>query len=118
MNDFIELIQKTYGLAGILTLIPALAATVLYRDGRRKEKEHEKEIRLLNQASEEKLERLQNQRVSDAQAISTKLVGIVSDQSSLNKETNLALGRISETMTHLNGALLQLQTIVLNLKRE
>lgn len=116
MDEIIQLIIKTYGIVGIILLIPLFGIGWVYKDNRKMSKEHDKDIKILTQTWEDRLERLHNQRVMDAQAITAKLVEIVSEQSGLNKETNLALSRISETMTHLDNSLLQLQNVILNMK--
>jgi hypothetical protein len=88
VNDIVELILKTYGIAGILLLMPFIAVVVLFKE---------------NKSLHADVLAAQVKRVEDAQAISTKLIEIVSNQSALNKETNLALDKISETMVHCNA---------------
>lgn len=117
MEELFQLILKSYGIAGILILAPLAAAVYFWKDNRSLNKdlvacakEHAKEMKeaqasfmkLLTEAND-KVVAAQTQRVQDAQNISTKLMEIVSEQSSLNKETSIALDRLSETVSVLKG---------------
>jgi NACalpha-BTF3-like transcription factor len=111
MEELIQLIAKTYGIVGMLLIAPLGAAIVLYLDHRKAQAIHKKEI----DEWEAKLAKAQEQRVQDAQAITTKLVEIVSEQTGLSKETNMALERINEVMTTLTQTL---QQVLLGINRK
>ena len=88
MSEILELILKTYGIAGALLLMPFIAVVYLFKE---------------NKSLHADVMSVQKQRVEDAQAISNKMMEIVSVQSALSKETNIALGRVAETMSRCNA---------------
>jgi hypothetical protein len=92
MEELIKAFEQTYGLIGLLMAAPALALFYVWKDNRRLEKE-------LQKAGERTVEAYKL-RVEDAQKVTDKLTVLMSEQSSLNKETNLVLERISELMAH------------------
>lgn len=110
MQELFDLISKTYGIAGLIILSPFVGIFFLWRANQSlhlqlaalsvahaktletSTKEFLDKILLAN----DKIVAAQVQRVQDAQGISTMLVTIVSEQSSLNKETNMALDKITE----------------------
>jgi hypothetical protein len=92
MNEVIELIAKTYGIVGVLILLPVVSTVWLALESRRIQKDKS----AIEKALTEKLESVHNQRVEDAKAISGKLMEMASETSSLSKETNIVLHRISE----------------------
>jgi hypothetical protein len=110
MQELIELIQKTYGLVGLLIFLPAVFAVWVFKAYQKQVKDRQTD----NKEWEDKLEKVQEQRVQDAQAITTKLVEIVSEQSGLNRETNMALERITEVMNTVTATMNQL---LINLSR-
>ena len=87
MEDLLQLIVKTYGLAGLIMLSPFIAVVFLWRHN-------------ISQAKE--IARINEQRVQDSKAISDKLMVIVGEQSGLNKETNMALERVGDMMSVLS----------------
>lgn len=84
MTELFELIAKTYGLIGLLLFSPFVAVVYLFRDNRSLRKD---------------LMSIQEMRIKDAQAVSEKLMEMASENSSISKETNIVLGRITETMS-------------------
>lgn len=110
MDDLIQLIQKTYGIAGLILLSPFVGLYFVYRDNRSLRVEnaelHKSHAASLQGNAKDALDRVsqvhdkvtaaQVQRVQDAQGITTMLITIVSEQSGLNKETNIILERISD----------------------
>jgi hypothetical protein len=109
MDELIQLIARTYGIVGLLILAPIIAVIFLYKDNRRIHHDHE----ALMVDWELRVAKVQEQRVQDAQAITNKLVEIVSEQSALSRETNIALERISGIMDQVANTL---QQILLNRK--
>ena len=101
MDELVQLLVKTYGLLGILLLAPFIATVYVWNENKRLHGHHEatettnnNTVTLMN----DKIVKAQEQRVADAQAITNKLVEIVSEQSALNKETNLVLERIKDKL--------------------
>lgn len=92
VEELFILIQKTYGIAGLILAAPMVTTVFLWL-------ENKSLTRLLvskTEAAQAKLERAHTQRVDDTKAIMDKLMQLVSEQSSINEETNNALGRIEE----------------------
>jgi hypothetical protein len=105
MEEIIQLITKTYGLVGFLILAPFAGMMVVWNENKRLTLAlHDSERRGSDKQSEmnDKIVKAQEQRVADAQQISSKLVEIVSEQSALNRETNIALDRIGDMLSSLH----------------
>jgi len=106
MEEIIQLVVKSYGVIGLVMLSPFVGVWFLWKQN---QKLHD-QIAALTQASSERLvaagEKVvaaQQQRVVDAQAIMERLVTMVTEQSGLNKETNLALERVSDLMSMMSS---------------
>lgn len=104
MEELIALIAKTWGIAGILLAAPFFACWVLWRANA---KLNERLVKSLEVSKEElttvneKVAKVQELRVNDAQSVTTKLMQVVSDQSALNKETNIVLDRVGDALSVL-----------------
>jgi hypothetical protein len=83
MEDLAQLILRTYGLVGLIILSPFIALVVLWR---------------ANVALQKSITALQEARIEDTKGISDRLITIVAEQSSLNKETNMALERVGDML--------------------
>lgn len=117
MEELFQLLVKSYGIVGLLIAAPFGAAVYLWKDNKELNKdlvslgkEHAKTLQELHAAhakvlteANDKVVVAQQQRVQDAQGVMSKMIEIVSEQSSLNKETNIALDRISETVSVMKG---------------
>lgn len=88
------LVYKTYGLVGLIILAPGVACVFLWRENKNIHGAHVRQL----QAANDKVAAALQQRVVDAQAITNKLVEIVSEQASVNKETNLALAQLVDKL--------------------
>lgn len=95
MEEIFLLIQKTYGIAGLVLLSPFVGLVIVFRHNIRLQTEVVK-------ATKETVE-AQKQRVKDAQDVNTKLIEVVKEQSSLNTETNLALERIGDALNEIQS---------------
>jgi hypothetical protein len=93
MEEFIHLITKTYGIAGLLLLSPAIAVVFLWRQSQTLQDK----IML----AQDRVNDVHQKRVDDAKAISEKLMTVVQEHAELSKETNIALERINDTFTVL-----------------
>lgn len=106
MDELVTLIAKTYGLVGLLIIFPFVACYLLWRENKRithiVEKNSDETAKRVQECND-KIVEAQKQRVVDAQAITNKLVEIVSEQSALNKETSLSLDRITEILSGLKA---------------
>lgn len=101
MEELFQLVAKTWGIAGIILLTPTAGCVFLWRHYVAKEKEW-------RQAEKEwvkKLEDIHAKRVEDVKSLGEGLRAIAIEQSGLNKETNMALDRISETMSSLQAVI-------------
>lgn len=88
------LVYKSYGLVGLIILAPNVAVFFLWRENKNINAAHVRQL----QAANDKVAAALHQRVVDAQAITNKLVEIVSEQASVNKETNLALAQLVDKL--------------------
>jgi hypothetical protein len=130
MDEVLQLVIKTYGIVGVLILAPVVGVVFVWRSKEvlhgkyvadlkklsedyskaitsmhndqvtRLVEVHQSQIKLLSDSSD-KVVASQALRVADGQAITSKLMEVVSEQSSLNKETNMALGRVGDLMVSL-----------------
>ena len=115
MEDLIQLVFKTYGLVGILLFAPLIGVVYLWRDNKalnrmllNNSKSQASELAAMSKnhyaditMAHDKTSAAQLLRVQDAQNIMTKLMELVSEQSSLNKETNIALDNIGDVLSKL-----------------
>lgn len=97
MEEILLLVYKTYGLIGLIILSPFVACIYLWRENKNL---HASAARQVQQANDRVAAAIQ-QRVVDAQSITNKLVEIVSEQSAVNRETNLALDRLEDKLAVL-----------------
>lgn len=97
MDEIIALIVKTHGLVGVVFIAPYAAAVYLWANTLRLNKDLVLTAKELAGSKNEVIE-AQKQRVQDAQMISEKLMVLVSEQSGLNKETNIALDQVREML--------------------
>lgn len=86
MDELIQLVAKTYGIAGLIMLSPFVAVVFLWKH---------------NIALQNKLETSQEKRIKDAQAVADKLITVATTQSSLSKETNMALENVGDALSLL-----------------
>lgn len=86
MEELITLILKSYGIIGLIMCSPFVAVVFLWKNVIALHKE---------------LYKVHEMRINDAKAVSEKLMMIVQEQSSLNKETNLILERVGESLSYL-----------------
>lgn len=104
MDELFQLIVKSYGVVGVIILSPMISTIYLWKEN---QKLHEKMLNLTGEHAKgiegvgERITEVQDKRIADAQGIMTKLMDLVSAQSGLNKETNLALDRIGDMITML-----------------
>lgn len=94
MDDLWMLIQKTYGLAGILILSPLVLAFLTFKENA---KLHKNVLEAAKDVSE-----AQKQRVEDAKGVTSKLVELVASQTTTNREIATTLGRIEAVLTRLD----------------
>lgn len=87
MEEIVQLVTKTYGVAGLIMLSPLVAVVFLWRQ---------------NLAQTIELARVNEQRIADAKAVSEKLLLMVKEQSTLNQQTNSALERVGDVITMLS----------------
>jgi len=94
VEEIFMLVYKTYGLVGLIILAPGVACVFLWRENKNINAAHIRQL----QAANDRVSAALQQRVVDAQAITNKLVEIVSEQAAVNKETNLALAQLVDKL--------------------
>lgn len=97
MDELLTLVLKTYGLVGVLILLPAAASIVLWRQNKAL---HEEVVSQTNLALDAQKERTKDQqtRVADTERMMEKLLEIVKEQTALNTEINGVMSRLSESV--------------------
>lgn len=93
MDELLLLIQKSYGLVGVILFLPVFATIHLARENRT--------LQLAVVKATEQATEAQKQRVADSQAISTQLINVLKEQAALNTETNIGLERIVDVLSEL-----------------
>lgn len=97
MNELVDAIFKSYGLVGLILFLPLIALVVMWRAQLKQLSDHRKEL----ETKDSIILDVQKQRVADAQAVTEKMVELVSEQSTLNKETNMVLTQMNNTLQRL-----------------
>lgn len=105
MEELVQLIVKTYGIVGIILLTPTVGCVFLWRHYIHKERLHSEsekqwseKIEQLGKGHSEKIESLQQKRIDDVKALSDAVQKIATEQSGMNRETNMLMERINETL--------------------
>jgi len=99
MEELVLLVQKTYGIVGLLILAPFIAVVYLFRQN---VKLHDDVVK-----ATEKIGNVQEQRVNDAQAINLKLITVLTEQSSLNTEANTAMERLGDALNDIQNRFIE-----------
>lgn len=98
MDKIVELVMKSYGLVGFMLIAPLIGLAVLWRAYVKREDEHIKEL----SAAHGVVAATQEKRVIDAHSMAEKMMDLASEQSALNKETNLLLGNVNLALDRLS----------------
>jgi hypothetical protein len=98
LEELLLLVQKTYGLVGLLIIAPFVGLVYLFRQN---VKLHDDVVKAI-----EKVGSAQEQRVNDAQAINLKLLDVVKEQSALNTEANVAMERLGDALNDIQNRLI------------
>lgn len=94
MDELVQLIAKTYGIAGLIMLSPFIMLGYVWKNN----------VKLHDQVSKIQAERaaavekVQEARVGDAKATFEKMMVLIEEQAGLNKETNIALDQVRELL--------------------
>jgi hypothetical protein len=95
VEDLLQLILKTYGVAGIIMLSPFAAVWILW-------KANEK-LRTEIQSANDKVSAVQDKRVDDAKEVASKLLAMAKEHAALATETNAALDRVGDMMSMIQS---------------
>jgi hypothetical protein len=105
MEELIQLIAKTYGIVGIILLTPTAACIFLWRhyvtvtgDSTNHGKAWADRLQALADSNAAKIEVLQQKRIDDVRALGDAVLRIAIEQAAMNKETNMLMERINETL--------------------
>lgn len=106
MEDLVNAVIKSYGLVGLIIIVPMVAVVWLWRDNvrlndkmREMQNEHSKLVDQLGQ----RVAAAQEKRVDDSHGITTKLVEMIAEHTAAAEKTNLALDRIGDMVSMLNA---------------
>jgi hypothetical protein len=98
VDEIIQLIIKSYGLIGLFLILPLLACYFLWKENKRITQQlqdiHEDAARKI-QACNDRIIEAHKIRVTDAQAVSSRVMELSSEQTSGNKEYISALDRLT-----------------------
>jgi len=105
MDELLALVLKSYGIVGILILLPAAAAFVLWKQNKEL---HAEVVTQTNLALDVQKDRTKDQqaRVADVERLMEKVVEIVREQTALNTEINGVLSRLGESVDKLERTIL------------
>jgi hypothetical protein len=100
METLFQEMVKSYGLVvSLFVAAPFIGLTMLWRSYNTLRKEY---MRVLHDTSDKLVAETQA-RVQDSQKVTEALMDLASEQSSLNKETNMLLTHISSVLERLKG---------------
>ena len=102
MEELIQLILRTYGIAGLLLLLPVVAMVVLWRQNKAL---HDEVVTQTNQAVEAQKQRVedQNKRVADNERMMQRLMDVVREQTVINTEVRVVLERLDAFVDRSKG---------------
>jgi len=100
MEDIFQLILRTYGIAGLLILLPVLASVVLWKANREMQDKLLAQTTVALDAQKSRVED-QSRRVEDTERMMQKLLDVIREQTALNAETNAALERLASSVDKL-----------------
>jgi len=83
VDELVQLIAKTYGIAGLIMLSPFVMLGYVWKNN----------VKLHDQVS-----KVQEARVNDAKAMSDRMLELVGEQAGLNKETNIVLDQVRDLL--------------------
>lgn len=100
MEELFNLVLKSYGIVGVLVLLPAAASVVLWKQNKEL---HAEVVAQTNLALEAQKDRTKDQqaRVADTERMMEKVVEIVREQTALNTEINGVLSRLGDSVDKL-----------------
>ena len=93
MEDLLQLVLKSYGLVGVMLLLPVAACVVLWRQNLAL---HAEVVSQSNVALD-----AQKQRSADQERMTEKLLEVIKEQTELNTEINGVLSRVGITVEKL-----------------
>lgn len=106
MEELVQLIAKTYGIAGLIMISPFVMLGYVWRNNAKLQadisKVHEQRNAIQEQRNAD-VSRVQEARVNDAKQISEKMMELMEEQAGLNKETSIALDQVRELLTKITA---------------
>lgn len=93
MEDLLQLVLKSYGIVGVMLLLPVAACVVLWRQNLAL---HAEVVSQSNVALD-----AQKQRSADQERMTEKLLEVIKEQTELNTEINGVLSRVGITVEKL-----------------
>lgn len=105
MDELLTLVLKSYGIVGILILLPAAAAFVLWKQNKELHAEVVAQTSLALDAQKDRTKD-QQARVADVERLMEKVIEIVREQTALNTEINGVLSRLGESVDKLERTIL------------
>ncbi len=100
MEDLFQLVLKSYGIVGILLLLPVAACVVLWKQNLVLHAEVVAQSAIALDAQRQRSTD-QSARVKDNERMTERLMDIIKEQTELNTEINGVLSRVVETVERL-----------------
>lgn len=104
MDELVQLIAKTYGLAGLIMLSPFIMLGYVWKNNLKLHNDLAKvntEMKAVQEQRNADVTKVQEARVNDAKQISEKVIEMVEEQAGLNKETNIALDQVRDLLMRI-----------------
>lgn len=100
MEDLFQLILKTYGIAGVLLLLPVFSTIVLWKQNKSL---HDEVVAQTNSAVEAQKQRVEdsNKRVADNERMMNRLMEVVREQAQINTDVKNVLDRVADSVDRL-----------------
>lgn len=104
MEELFLLIEKTYGIAGLIMLSPFVGLVVVWKHNVSLQKDIRsisKENTVLSEKHAETIAKLQESRVADGKAMAEKILTLVEESAGTSKETAIALDQVRDLLMKL-----------------
>jgi hypothetical protein len=100
LEDLLQLVLKSYGIVGVMLLLPVAACVVLWKQNIVLHNEVVAQSSIALEAQKQRSTD-QSARVKDNERMTERLMDIIKEQTELNTEINNVLSRVVETVAQL-----------------
>jgi hypothetical protein len=97
MEEIIALVTKTYGIAGLIMLSPFVGLVFVWKHNL----SLQRDLAKVQENSQREISKVQESRVSDAKAMSEKILTLDEESSATARETSIALDQVRDLLMKL-----------------